>query len=498
MKQAYSYIRFSSVKQELGDSVRRQEKRAVEYAARHNLSLDTRSYRDLGISAFKGLNATHGNLSKFLIAVNTGIIQKGSYLLVENFDRLSRAHVDEALELFLSIIRQGIIVVTLDDNKVYSQDSIKHDRGISLIISILSMSRANEESATKSQRVHEAWEGKRERGEILTAMAPSWLKLSADRKQWIVLKEKAAIVHKIYQLAMDGNGTPSIARILNQEKIPTMKSALHWTFGTVAAILKNEAVFGLYTPKKAVGAAPIPGYYPSIVSETEFKLVQDGMKKRQWIGGRSSHYVNNLFAGISYCYQCGSKMRVAGHSGRHLYLRCLNAYSNNGCKEGRFPYLAAEIAILRYIADDLSVLMSTDTEVADPTVTLNAERNDIERRLKKLVLIAEESEESLTLSTRISALEKQLRGVNQKLKAISSVPNRDIDPDEMNQLFDKLKGLDGDIARELRLKIQEHLRRMIKRVDFWCDADHDRPSVALKFFEQFGGSYQALDVGKYR
>ncbi len=51
-RKAYSYLRFSTPEQSLGDSFRRQTALAQEYALRHGLDLDTElTYRDLGISA---------------------------------------------------------------------------------------------------------------------------------------------------------------------------------------------------------------------------------------------------------------------------------------------------------------------------------------------------------------------------------------------------------------------------------------------------------------
>ncbi|MBK7989478.1 MAG: recombinase family protein [Comamonadaceae bacterium] len=41
-------------------------------------------------------------------------------------------------------------------------------------------------------------------------------------------------------LALAGNGAPSIARQLISKSIATMQRAPLWTFGTVAAILKNK------------------------------------------------------------------------------------------------------------------------------------------------------------------------------------------------------------------------------------------------------------------
>ena len=53
MSTAYSYIRFSSTRQEEGDSLRRQIEAASKYAEQNNLSLDTTlNLRDLGVSAF--------------------------------------------------------------------------------------------------------------------------------------------------------------------------------------------------------------------------------------------------------------------------------------------------------------------------------------------------------------------------------------------------------------------------------------------------------------
>ncbi len=79
MPLAYSYIRFSSKKQELGASLKRQLEMAQAYAAEHRLTLDDHSYRDLGVSARKGKNKTDGKLGMFLSALKNGSIKPGSY-----------------------------------------------------------------------------------------------------------------------------------------------------------------------------------------------------------------------------------------------------------------------------------------------------------------------------------------------------------------------------------------------------------------------------------
>src|ERR1700747_3247772 len=87
----YSYLRFSTPEQRKGDSLRRQTVAAEEYAKRHGLALDTElNLRDLGISAFRGNNVAVGALGAFLKAIRDGLVPKGSLLLVESLDRVSR------------------------------------------------------------------------------------------------------------------------------------------------------------------------------------------------------------------------------------------------------------------------------------------------------------------------------------------------------------------------------------------------------------------------
>src|SRR4051794_22913686 len=101
---AYSYVRFSDPSQAEGDSLRRQtDGRAEAFCTRHGLRLDTAlSMRDLGVSAFRGAHRSDKHaLGQFLELVRRGRISKGSYLLVENLDRLSREDERTALRVWM-------------------------------------------------------------------------------------------------------------------------------------------------------------------------------------------------------------------------------------------------------------------------------------------------------------------------------------------------------------------------------------------------------------
>ena len=102
-----------------------------------------------------------GALGRFIEAVDNGTVPKGSVLLVENLDRLSRDKIRPALNRLGDLLDKGVSIVTLQDDKRYDATSL--DNFSDLMLSLLVMSRAHEESQTKSRRGKAAWEQKRKR-----------------------------------------------------------------------------------------------------------------------------------------------------------------------------------------------------------------------------------------------------------------------------------------------------------------------------------------------
>lgn len=324
---AYSYLRFSTADQIRGDSLRRQTSLAKEWCQRHKVEL-VEDYRDLGISAFHGANADRGALRAFLQKVESGEIEKGSYLIVESLDRLSRTAITDALQMFLGIINSGVVVVTLADDKTYDRERINDGNFTDLIISLTILSRANEESRTKSKRVSEAWGHKRAmiREEKLTAKCVSWLKLNKDRKSFRFISDRVKIVQQIFAMAEAGKGCAPITRELNQSKVPAFGRAKGWYISYIKKTLMNRAVLGEFTPRvkregKIVCLEPITDYYPAIISKATFANVNRIRQIRPSNNGRGQF---SVFTKVAFDKDTGAPMMYVNKNrskGMH-YLCC--------------------------------------------------------------------------------------------------------------------------------------------------------------------------------
>lgn len=314
-KFAFSYIRFSRSEQIKGDSLRRQFEATQAYCDRNGLTLDeTLNLRDLGVSAFRGKNASQGALGAFTAAVASGRVPRGATLIVESLDRLSREELGRAQSLILSILEQGITIVTLSPEREYTPGSA-NNLGAAIEI-IVTRYRAHEESAMKSQRIGAAWASKRKniRTKKLTSQCPSWLALSDDKTEFRVLPEAAQTVGRIFRMATEGYGVSTIARRFNTEGVSPISRTKTWRVSFVHNVLRGRSVLGEFQPRKGTGGNsqpvgdPVLDYYPAIVDEQTFYAAQNALTARRTVRGRRGKCVSNLFTGLVFNAVDGASM----------------------------------------------------------------------------------------------------------------------------------------------------------------------------------------------
>ncbi|HYE07865.1 MAG TPA: recombinase family protein, partial [Planctomycetota bacterium] len=414
---AYSYLRFSTPEQSKGDSSRRQAELATKYAAANGLELDLSSYQDLGVSAYRGKNAKAGALRAFLDAVEQEIIPQGSYLLVESLDRISRDQILAAQGLFLQIIQAGVVLVTLGDQRVYSAESI-NSNPMDLIISLVTMIRANEESSTKARRLKASWTNKRAQaektGKPLTSRTPAWISLDKEAGKYVLIEDRARVVKRIFKEYLKGSGEHKLASTFNEEEVPTFGDSEMWHRSYIHKILTNPAVIGTCQPhkldfvngKKQRTPQPIiMDYFPPCIDAETYSKVQ-AMKEGSTTRTPTKAGISSVLAGLAKCPVCrGTMSRVnKGPTGGSPYLVCAKAKASAGCTYKIVKLAAVEDTILDRIDEIIAEAPSGDSSLDEEYEKATNNLNGVTDLLEKATEAVLANPSSRTLGDRLAAL----------------------------------------------------------------------------------------------
>jgi DNA invertase Pin-like site-specific DNA recombinase len=491
MAKAFSYIRFSTPEQARGDSLRRQLQAAQDWCAQRGLVLDD-TLRDLGRSAYKGGHAQFGALRDFLALVEKGEIERGSFLIVESLDRLSREAVLVALPRLLDLIAAGITVVTLSDGQEYSDSRLLADPS-PLIMSLLIMMRAHEESRTKGMRVGKAWAQKRvlaaETGQAMTAICPGWLRLVGGPKRgaYELIPERALIVQRIFRETIDGQGRRSIAKALNSEGVPTWgvgrKRGALWHDSYVQKILRNPATFGTYEPLSKLaggdgsGNIRIDGYFPAAIEEDTFYLAQVAAGVRRQGEGRPAAGHRNLLRGLAKCGSCGSNLIVIDKGKRSSgpKLTCSRAWAAAGCDDRTYhAYAPLELGVLAAVSDQLDrlILSSRDRahEVRMQRDAAIARRAEKQQRLDNVLELVAAGGKGASVAAQVSKLTDEIDSAEGEIKKLDAEvrgaegSDREDPAASFLELQRQLRETDGDDHIRTRAAVAQRLRGLVDRI----------------------------------
>lgn len=481
---AFSYVRMSTDIQLKGDSLRRQKHLSEQYAEEHDLHLvEDFKLEDIGVSAFKGVNISSGALGLFLDAVKAKQVPKGSYLLVESLDRLSRQKVDESLSLFLDLTRNGINLVTLSDGQLFRAGDTDLQQ---LIYSIVIMSRAYEESEIKSQRLSAAWENKRNNIEDqkLTSICPKWLKLSDDRINYLEIPERVQVVRRIFEESASGIGAYSITRRLNTDHIPPFGRSEGWVKSYVTKILQNRSVLGEYQPHRKIDGKrvpigdPIDGYFPQIIDETLFLRVQASRRDRQTgAAGRKGSGYTNLFTHLATCRYCGSPMHLInkgqGPKGGK-YLKCSKAMSGPECVSSTWRYQDFETSFFHFVREiDLTETLrafgkkSELASLEEQKIAASEKLAQLETRRDRALQLLDDADFPIeSVRTRIVETEEQISIVRQKIAGVEDQIERaradsELDREQLEALIEEIRDTANPDNFEKRALIANRLRGVV-------------------------------------
>ncbi len=438
MKKAYSYIRYSSPQQAKGDSFRRQLATTQSFCEKNGYELDTELsvYQELGVSGFSG---DQENLKRFINDCEIGKVEKGSLLIVENLDRLSRQKINTAMRQFLHLL-EYVDIYTLQDNKKYSHtdDQESDNQLLDIMTSLIIMSRAYEESATKQKRLKESWNNRRDniQNKKLVTLLPHWLKLSEDKTKFYLKKDRVEIIKYIFQECINGVGVSKLIRHLNEnlDKYPTpTKRSRLWARTSVSRILTDRTVLGEYQPHigkhKGIGdkkrksfGEPILDYYPQIIDEETFLKAQIARKSRAVGRGKlSNEYFSNLYRSFIKCGHCDGKMEFVNKGNDRVkggkYLTCANSKRGGECSQNKhYKYLPLELMLLHLTTENGFM------PKPEPPTKLNlrlAKLQDVyEKSSNDLNFLLNGDFTALPIQNKISELSKDIENYSLEIKTL--------------------------------------------------------------------------------
>ncbi|EEU0360437.1 recombinase family protein [Escherichia coli] len=470
----YSYIRFSSMKQADGSSYERQKRTAAEIAAKYDLELVT-SYQDFGVSAFKGANSRTGALSRFLDEIGRSV-PVGSWLVVENLDRISRQSIIEAQELFLSIIRRGITIVTGMDGKVYSKESVNANP-IDLLLSVMLFARANEESQTKRNRTNSSalikikahQENPQNPAVAIEEIGKNmWW---TDTTSGYVLPHPVffPIVQEVVELRRNGRSTAEILDHLNATYTPppaaSHKRHSNWSRAMIERLFHTRALIGIKEISVDGVKYELKDYYPRVLDDAEFYHLKKS------IGVRACNYGDKeevkpipLLSGVGLlkCEHCGSAMvKVKGTNKRPNQYR----YSCDAMRSSRIACVHTnwsfrgdqlEKAVLQLLADKIWIA----EDKANPVPALKVQIDEISRKIDNLITLSamtgatkELADQITTLNSERETLYNQIKMAEEEMYSVDS------------QGWEKLAEFDlEDVYNEDRIKVRFKIKQALKRI----------------------------------
>jgi DNA invertase Pin-like site-specific DNA recombinase len=391
----YSYLRFSSPAQADGDSVRRQTALRDGWLKRHPaVRLDTSlRLEDRGVSGYRGEHRTNKRhaLASFLDLVERGRVPAGSYLIVENLDRLTREEPEVSIPLVMNLIRAGVRVVQLAPAEMVYEPGMDFGR---LMMMLWELARGHAESKRKSGLCGDAWGEKKAQArsghKAHGKSVPAWLELAAgpDGLVYRVKEDAGAAVRRMFQLSIEGLGTLAIAARLNALGVPPIARGKKWIRSYVAKVLDNRAVLGEYQPmkghrKRQPDGDPIAGYFPAVISEADWHRAHaatQARNKRSGRPGRKGDY-RHVFAGLLRDALDRCALHVITRKGRRYLLSAAAAQGEAAALGWRpFPLLPFVQAILGQLRELDGSELFADAD-AKRVTELTGRLGQVEKRL---------------------------------------------------------------------------------------------------------------------
>lgn len=336
-KRVAAYVRVSVDKETMLHSFTAQASYYKELISKHNDWELVDVYADYGISGTKVNRPEFNRMIEdcrqgkidMIITKSISRFARNTALLLATVRELKALHIDVYFEEqnMNSLSEQGELVLTL----------------------LASMA----EAEAKSMSMNVKWRVDKTfmQGEVYSTTR--FYGYDIIEKKFIVNKEQANVVKRIFQLALDGYGYIKITEILNKEGIKN-PTGTKWSYRSVERILKEDTYTGRLTlqktyrsesKKRVLNKGELRKYvvendHEAIVDIDTFNKVQELIKSRRSKPAKENKD-NDIFKGLIRCSVCCACFQRKKRYGYDSYdWTCWNyLYANKGerCKNVRIP-----------------------------------------------------------------------------------------------------------------------------------------------------------------
>lgn len=407
------------------NSISNQKKLLSRYAKDRGFE-NTKYYVDDG---YTGTNFNRPGFQKMLEDMDAGYV---STVIVKDMSRLGRDYLQVGYYTDSYFPERDIRFIAINDGI----DSDEGEDGLAPIRNVINELYARD----ISHKIRSSHRLRGNSGEPLSPPPYGYVKSPENKKKWIIDPEAAKVVRDIFRMCLEGKGNETIARILqaNQILVPSAywkskgfsrggkKAASNpykWCKSTVAKILSNQEYCGdvinfktyskSFKNKKRLDNPEenwvvFKNKHEAIIDREVFESVQTMISKTKRRKPKKQSEEKNMFAGLLYCADCGSKLwhrTSTTNPDIHFFSCCNSRTDKRGTCETRH-YIRAD-SLEQVVQLELRRLAGFLRENEEAFALLLAKKTQADLAQEKKILEAE-LQRSITRNDRVAELFEKL------------------------------------------------------------------------------------------
>jgi DNA invertase Pin-like site-specific DNA recombinase len=478
---AYSYVRLSSKRQAEGNKTgtERQLAKPAEICRQNGWKLSTKTFSDLGVSAYRGDNLLKGDLANFITLAKQKKLGENPLLIIEQFDRFSRQDIDESEPAILNLLKNDVALFVAFTNKLFTKESTKDIA--SRIEILLSLKQAFDYSSNLSKRVSGAMDIIRkriEKGEVFKHCNTPKFYTWDDSTNQYVRNEHSKTVNRIINEFLSGKTKYAIIKDLNREAIATLSGKGKWTVMSMKHLMVNHALYGSFYGNDNFFGNPI-------IDKNTFDKIQVLFNQTKNLRGRFNKEHVNIFRGIAKCPYCESSfsLYVDSRGGKRKkpirYFRCSGISNANGCKNTKsFNLDEFEFNVFLNVFKKSPSFFTkkADVSVDDDITKIQSELIKVSGQIDKLLMLDIELDE---LQNRLSTLKKTKEDLSNQLMELNLKRNtntsdslstvKKVIPETRQEVSSELDTYHHYMRRlednEIRKRLQLVMPTLIKKIE---------------------------------